>query len=200
MQLAASASKICIRVSNFCFHVAICGYLIQSSMYPTGHQYNLHATGGHSGTICMWLAATRVQFVCESTLPEQLFEEKKWYTFKQSENFLDIVLSRVYPSPLAMAWSNLTRQLLGFPWNDYSVDVTKSFPSLQSRKPYSLIQSIKIEMACINQSGHKEKLMGYMLISMRLIFLILLFPSQKFSPFIFMNKSKKKFTLLTFSP
>jgi hypothetical protein len=49
--------------------------------------YNLHATGGHSGTICMRLAASRIQFLhalaastvqsrqfFESTLPEQLFE------------------------------------------------------------------------------------------------------------------------------
>ncbi len=27
--------------------------------------YNLHATGGHLGTICMQLAATRVQFICD---------------------------------------------------------------------------------------------------------------------------------------
>jgi hypothetical protein len=49
--------------------------------------YNLHVTGGHAGTICMRLAASRIQFLhalaasCtqirqffESTLPEQLFE------------------------------------------------------------------------------------------------------------------------------
>jgi hypothetical protein len=47
----------------------------------------LHATSGHSGTICMQLAASRIQFwhalaastvqnrqFFESTLPEQLFE------------------------------------------------------------------------------------------------------------------------------
>jgi hypothetical protein len=49
--------------------------------------YNLHVTGGHSDTICMLLAASRVQFLhalgasmvqsrqfYASTLPEQLFE------------------------------------------------------------------------------------------------------------------------------
>jgi hypothetical protein len=71
MQLAASASKICIRVSNFCFRVAICGYLIQSSRVCTRLA---------TSTICMPLAATRVQFVCESMLPEQLFLNEKMKT------------------------------------------------------------------------------------------------------------------------
>jgi hypothetical protein len=51
------------------------------------HGYNLHATGGHSDTICKRLAANRIQFLhalaastvqslqfFESTLPNQLFE------------------------------------------------------------------------------------------------------------------------------
>jgi hypothetical protein len=67
-------------------------------LYPRGGQWQaklpwilfmLHATGGHAGTICMRLAASRIQFLhalrvaasClqirlffESSLPEQLFE------------------------------------------------------------------------------------------------------------------------------
>ncbi len=83
----------------------------------------LHATGGHAGSICMRLAATRVQFVShwrplrynlhapgrqshaifvstvqsrkffESTLPEQLFEFKNEETITKSENLRDICTS-----------------------------------------------------------------------------------------------------------
>ncbi len=53
----------------------------------TSLRYNLYATGGHSGTICMQLAARRIKFLplaarpysakppfFKSTLPEQFFE------------------------------------------------------------------------------------------------------------------------------
>jgi hypothetical protein len=64
--------------------------------------FMLHVTGGHSGTICMQLAATRVQFLhtlaartvqsrqffwkYAATLPEQVFELKNEETIKKSEN------------------------------------------------------------------------------------------------------------------
>jgi hypothetical protein len=61
--------------------------------------YNLHANGGHSGRICMRLAASRMQTLhalvasCmqsrqffASTLREQLFELKNENAMKKSEN------------------------------------------------------------------------------------------------------------------
>ncbi len=74
----------------------------------------LHANGGHAGTICMWLPATRVKFISywppvacmqilhalaaccvqspqffTSTLREQLFELKNEDAMKKSENLHD---------------------------------------------------------------------------------------------------------------
>ncbi len=64
--------------------------------------YNLHATGGHSGTIYMRLAASRMQILhalvasCvqsrqffASTLREQLFELKNEDVIKKSWNLRD---------------------------------------------------------------------------------------------------------------
>ncbi len=63
--------------------------------------YNLYATGGHSGTICMRLAAGRIQTLhvlaascvqsqCfTSMLREQLFELKNEDAIKKSENLRD---------------------------------------------------------------------------------------------------------------
>ena len=65
---------------------------------------NLHATGGHSGTIWMQLAASHMQFLhtlaastkkkppaFKNTLPEQLFELKNEETIlKKPENLRDI--------------------------------------------------------------------------------------------------------------
>jgi hypothetical protein len=65
-------------------------------------RYNLYATGGHSGSIYMQLAASRMQTLhalvanCEqsrkffaSTLGEQLFELKNEDAIKKSENLRD---------------------------------------------------------------------------------------------------------------
>ncbi len=69
---------------------------------PRGDHSNLHATGGHLGTICMRLAASREQILhvlaassvqsrqlFASTLPEQLFELKTEDAIKKSENLRD---------------------------------------------------------------------------------------------------------------
>jgi hypothetical protein len=77
-----------------------------------------------TSTICMPLAATRVQFACDwwpfrynlyvkARCPNS-YLNKKMKTPLKSENLLYILLARAYPSTLAMAWSNLMRQLLGF--------------------------------------------------------------------------------------
>jgi hypothetical protein len=85
--------------------------------------YNLHATGGHSGTICMRLPASRMQILhalaastvhsCQffaRTLREQLFELKNQDVIKKSENLCGMCFANVYPLTLCMARSNLVRQ------------------------------------------------------------------------------------------
>jgi hypothetical protein len=63
--------------------------MLMDSGWPLG--YNLHATGGHSGTIYMRLAASRMQSrqFFASTLREQLFELKNEDAIKKSENLRD---------------------------------------------------------------------------------------------------------------
>ncbi len=56
MQLAVSACKVCMPLAQInCTRVAA------SRMQITEICSYLHATGGHQGTICMRLAATRLQ-------------------------------------------------------------------------------------------------------------------------------------------
>jgi hypothetical protein len=92
MQLAASASKICIRVSNFCFRVAIWCYLIQSSRVCTRLA---------TSTICMPLAATQVQFACDwrplgynlyakARCPNSYLKKKIEYTLNNLRIFLTL--------------------------------------------------------------------------------------------------------------
>jgi hypothetical protein len=84
--------------------------------------YNLYPTAGHSGTIYMRLAASRMQILhllvanCmqslqffASTLREQLFELKNKDAVKEFENLRD---KQAYPLTLCMARSNLVRQFL----------------------------------------------------------------------------------------
>jgi hypothetical protein len=84
MQLAASACKVCMRLAAVayklypsdrqshinCTRVAASHMQIVPAWPPVACNMNkigrnLHATGGPAGTICMQLAATRVQFACD---------------------------------------------------------------------------------------------------------------------------------------
>ncbi len=87
--------------------------------------YNLHGTGGHSGTIYMRMAASRIQTlhalaascmqICQffsCTLQEQLFELKNEAAIKNLRIYVTHVLAKAYLLTLCMTRSNLVRQFL----------------------------------------------------------------------------------------
>jgi hypothetical protein len=88
-------------------------------------RYNLHATGGHSGTIYMRLATSRIQTLhalaasCmqsrqffASMLREPLFELKNEDPIKNLRIYTIHMFAKAYPLTLCMARSNLVRQFL----------------------------------------------------------------------------------------
>ncbi len=90
---------------------------------PVG--YNLYAAGGHSGTIYMRLAASRMQTLhalvasCvqsrqffASMLREQLLNLKMKTPLQNLRIYATHVLAKAYPLTLCMARSNLVRQFL----------------------------------------------------------------------------------------
>jgi hypothetical protein len=95
--------------------------------WPLG--YNLHATVGHLGTLCMQLLATRVHFICaghqshsnfacatgqllakQARCQNNYLNKKMKKPLKNFRIYATYVLARVYPSTPCMARSNLMRQ------------------------------------------------------------------------------------------
>jgi hypothetical protein len=109
------------RFCSFCMRLAAMWVQFACDWWPLG--YNLYATGSHSGTIYMRLAASIMQTLhalaasCVQsrqffarTLREQLFEFKNEYAIKNLRIYATHVLAKAYPLKLCMARSNLVRQ------------------------------------------------------------------------------------------
>jgi hypothetical protein len=92
--------QIVPRVVTSCMQISIDFIHVACNWQPRG--YNLHATGGHSGTNYMRLAASRMRILhvlaaswvqsrqlFVSTLREQFFELKDDDTIKKSKNLRD---------------------------------------------------------------------------------------------------------------